>query len=104
MPKNTPPPTCKTCGKPMSWLVVNTGGRKFRCIDCDGPGASKSSEALNLGSGALEPLKLFERLEGYVQKAHEHLERVPPGEKHDALVEMISELQRAIDFIDFNRH
>lgn len=88
----------------MSWLVVNTGGRKFRCIDCDGPGASKSSEALNLGSGALEPLKLFERLEGYVQKAHEHLERVPPGEKHDALVEMISELQRAIDFIDFNRH
>ena len=68
----------------MSWLVVNTGGRKFRCTDCDGPGASKSSEALNLGSGALEPLKLFERLEGYVQKAHEHLERVPPGEKHDA--------------------
>ena len=88
----------------MSWLVVKTGGRKFRCIDCDGPGASKSSEALNLGSGALEPLKLFERLEGYVQKAHEHLERVPPGEKHDALVEMISELQRAIDFVDFNRH
>ena len=88
----------------MSWLVVNTGGRKFRCIDCDGPGASKSSEALNLGSGALEPLKLFERLEGYVQKAHEHLERVPRGEKHDALVEMISELQRAIDFVDFNRH
>jgi hypothetical protein len=52
----------------------------------------------------LEPLKLFERLEGYVQKAREDLEKLPPGEKHEALGEMISELQRAIDFIDFNRH
>jgi hypothetical protein len=88
----------------MSWLAVNTGGRKFLCIDCDGPGALKSSEALNLRSGALEPLKLFERLEGYVQKAREDLEKLPPGEKHEALGEMILELQRAIDFIDFNRH
>jgi hypothetical protein len=88
----------------MSWLAVNTGGRKFRCIACDGPGALKSSETLNLRSGALESLKLFEQLEGYIQKAREDLEKLPPGEKHGALVEMICELQRAIDFIDFNRH
>jgi hypothetical protein len=62
MPKNTLPPTCKSCGKPMSWLLVKTGGRKFRCIDCDGPGALKPSETLDLLSGALEPPKLLERL------------------------------------------
>lgn len=37
MPKNTPPPTCKTWGKPMRWLPVQTGGRRYRCIGCDGP-------------------------------------------------------------------
>jgi hypothetical protein len=88
----------------MNWLVVNTGGRKFRCIDCDGPGAVKSFETLNFLLGSLEPLKRFEQLERYVQNAREELGKVPPGEKHDALVEMISELQRAIDFMDSNRH
>jgi hypothetical protein len=85
----------------MSWLLVKTGGRKFRCIDCDGPGPLKSSETLNFLSGALEPLDFLERLEGHAQKAREDLEKLPPGEKHHALIEMICEIQRAIDF---NRH
>ena len=84
--------------------MVKTGGRKFRCIDCDDPGAVKSFGTLNVLLGSLEPLKRFERLERYVQIAREELEKVPPGEKHDALVEMISELQRAIDFMDSNQH
>jgi hypothetical protein len=35
MPKNPPPPTCPKCRKPMHFMVVKTGGRKFRCIKCD---------------------------------------------------------------------
>ena len=37
MPKNLPPPTCSKCGKPMRFMLVETGGRKFRCNDCDVP-------------------------------------------------------------------
>src|SRR4030081_2543788 len=35
MPKNLPPPACPRCHKPMHFIIVKTGGRKFRCIDCD---------------------------------------------------------------------
>jgi hypothetical protein len=35
MAKNTPPPACPKCGKPKKFTLVKTGGRKFRCIDCD---------------------------------------------------------------------
>jgi hypothetical protein len=82
----------------MSWLLVATGGRKFRCIECTDPGPLKSSETLNFLSGALEPRSLLERLEGHAKKAREDLEKLPPGEKHDALVQRIREIQRAIDF------
>jgi hypothetical protein len=34
MPKNPAPPTCPKCRKPMHFMLVKTGGRKFRCIDC----------------------------------------------------------------------
>jgi hypothetical protein len=37
MPKNSPPPTCPKCRMPMRFRLVKTGGRKFRCIDCDVP-------------------------------------------------------------------
>jgi hypothetical protein len=36
MPKNPPPPACPKCSKPMHFIVVKTGGRRFRCINCDG--------------------------------------------------------------------
>jgi hypothetical protein len=35
MPKNPPPPDCPKCSKPMRFMLVKTGGRKFRCVDCD---------------------------------------------------------------------
>jgi hypothetical protein len=37
MPKNSPPPACPKCRKPMHFILVKTGGRKFRCIDCVAP-------------------------------------------------------------------
>jgi hypothetical protein len=48
MAKNTPPPACKKCGKPMKFMLVKTGGRKFRCIDCDLPDPLQESEVKNL--------------------------------------------------------
>ena len=35
MPKNSPRPICPKCGKPLHFVIVKTGGRKFRCIKCD---------------------------------------------------------------------
>jgi ssDNA-binding Zn-finger/Zn-ribbon topoisomerase 1 len=35
MPKNSPRPICPKCGKPMHFVIIKTGGRKFRCIKCD---------------------------------------------------------------------
>ncbi|SDJ56980.1 hypothetical protein SAMN05444171_1367 [Bradyrhizobium lablabi] len=35
MLKNAPRPICRKCGKPMHFVIVKTGGRKFRCIRCD---------------------------------------------------------------------
>jgi hypothetical protein len=37
MPKNAAPPICPKCHKSMHFILVKTGGRKFRCIDCDIP-------------------------------------------------------------------
>jgi hypothetical protein len=55
MAKNTPPPTCKKCGKPMRFMLVKTGGRKFRCIDCDSPDPMHEADLNKLLSGALKP-------------------------------------------------
>jgi hypothetical protein len=44
MAKNTPPPLCLKCSKPMSFMLVKTGGRKFRCIHCDVPAPLKAPE------------------------------------------------------------
>jgi hypothetical protein len=42
MRKNTPPPACAKCRKPMRWMLIKSGGRKFRCIDCDVPDPLKT--------------------------------------------------------------
>ena len=55
MPKNTPPPTCTKCGKAMRFILVKSGGRKFRCVDCDVPDPLQLPEMEKLLSGALEP-------------------------------------------------
>jgi hypothetical protein len=57
MAKNTPPPACPECNKPMQFILVKTGGRKFRCIDCDGGDPLQLPEVKKLLSGALRPPK-----------------------------------------------
>jgi hypothetical protein len=95
MPKNTPPPTCKKCRKPMRWLLAKAGGRKFRCSECDGSGLLQTAAFL---SGALAPVKSSARLQSLLQKTRDEVESLPPGEKHDALVRQMREIQRAISF------
>jgi len=48
MPKNTPPPICPKCSMPMRFVLVKTGGRKFRCVDCDVTGLLKLPEVTQL--------------------------------------------------------
>ena len=33
MPKNPPPPVCPKCGVSMHFVIVKTGGRKFKCVN-----------------------------------------------------------------------
>jgi hypothetical protein len=56
MPKNSPPPDCPKCRKPMKFLLVKTGGRKFQCLDCQGDDPMKSSEVAKLLKGELKPV------------------------------------------------
>src|ERR1700731_3078052 len=55
MPKNPPPPTCSKCNKPMRFMLVKMGGRKFRCIDCDVPGPLQLQEVKKILTGELRP-------------------------------------------------
>ena len=55
MPKNPPPPACSKCNKPMHFMLVRTGGRKFRCIDCDVPDPLRLPEVTKLLTGELQP-------------------------------------------------
>ena len=57
MPKNTPPPTCPKCRKPMRFLLRKTGGRKFQCLDCAGDDPLRSPEVAKLLTGELRPLE-----------------------------------------------
>jgi hypothetical protein len=54
MPKNPAPPMCSKCSKPMRFMLVKTGGRKFRCIDCDVPDPLKLPEVAQLFKGELK--------------------------------------------------
>jgi hypothetical protein len=54
MAKNIPPPSCPKCHKPMKFVLVKTGGRRFRCIECDLPDPLKLPEVQRLLSGALK--------------------------------------------------
>ena len=56
MPKNTPPPNCPKCRKPMRFLLRKAGGRKFQCLDCDGVDPLKLPEVSKLLTGELRPL------------------------------------------------
>jgi len=83
----------------MKWLPAKSGGRKFCCLDCDSSKPSKSTESLEFLSGTLHaPLKSLQRLEGRAERARDDIEKLPPGEKRDALMQEILEMQRAIYF------
>jgi hypothetical protein len=56
MPKNSPPPICPKCSMPMRFVLVKTGGRKFRCVDCDVAGLLKLPEFTQLLTGELRHL------------------------------------------------
>ena len=56
MPKNTTPPVCPSCRKPMQFLLAKTGGRKFQCLDCEGDDPLRSAEISKLLTGELRPL------------------------------------------------
>jgi hypothetical protein len=56
MPKNSPPPVCPKCKKPMRFLLrKNIGGRKFQCLDCAGNDPLRSPEVAKLLIGELRP-------------------------------------------------
>ena len=57
MAKHTPPPRCPKCKKPMRFVLVKTGGRKFQCMDCDGEDPLKSPDVAKLLTGSLRPLE-----------------------------------------------
>jgi hypothetical protein len=57
MPKNSPPPTCPKCKKPMRFLLHKTGGRKFQCLDCAVEDPLHSPEVAKLLTGELRPLE-----------------------------------------------
>jgi hypothetical protein len=55
MAKNTPPPACSKCGRAKSFMLVKSGGRKFRCVDCDVPDPLKTPEMKSLGGALTAP-------------------------------------------------
>jgi hypothetical protein len=41
----------------MRFVLVKTGGRKFRCLECEGEDPLKSLEVAKLPTGSLKPLQ-----------------------------------------------
>ncbi len=61
MAENLPPPTppsCPKCRKPMHFIVLETGGRKFQCVQCDGGDPMRLSDVQAWIKGELQPPKL----------------------------------------------
>jgi tRNA(Ile2) C34 agmatinyltransferase TiaS len=52
-------PTCPKCRKPMHFIVLNTGGRKFQCVQCDRVDPMRLSDIQALIKGELQPPKLL---------------------------------------------
>jgi hypothetical protein len=57
VPKNTLPPLCPKCEKPVRFLLRKTGGRKFQCLDCEGDDPFRAPEVAKLLTGELKPLQ-----------------------------------------------
>jgi tRNA(Ile2) C34 agmatinyltransferase TiaS len=57
MPQNTPPPRCPKCGKRMHFIIVRSGGRKFKCVQCDGADPLKMTDIRGWLASELQPPK-----------------------------------------------
>ena len=57
MAENLATPTCPKCRKPMHFIVLKTGGRKFQCVQCDGDPLQMSDIQAWI-KGELQPPKL----------------------------------------------
>lgn len=53
MTKNPPRPNCPKCGKATRFMLVKTGGRRFRCIECDASDPIQLPEVAKLLTGEL---------------------------------------------------
>jgi len=53
-----PPPRCPKCRKPMHFIVLKTGGRKFQCVRCDDADPMRLADIQALIKGELQPPKL----------------------------------------------
>jgi hypothetical protein len=58
MAENLATPTCPKCRKPMHFIVLETGDRKFQCVQCDGVDPLRLSDIQALMKGELQPPKL----------------------------------------------
>ena len=61
MAENLPPPafpTCPKCRKPMHFIALETGGRKFQCVKCDDADPMRLSDIQAWIKGELQPPKL----------------------------------------------
>jgi hypothetical protein len=83
MPKNTPAPVCPKCSKPQQFVLVKTGGRKFRCLDCDGEDPLRSPDVQRLLAGALKVSKAAS-VGGPIRAIPRHDSRKPAGQPIDA--------------------
>jgi endogenous inhibitor of DNA gyrase (YacG/DUF329 family) len=58
MAENLATATCPKCRKPMHFIDLKTGGRKFQCVQCDGVDPMRLSDIQALIEGELQPPKL----------------------------------------------
>jgi hypothetical protein len=58
MPENSTPLTCPKCRKPLHFvIIVETGDRKFQCIQCDDADPLRMSDIQAWIKGELQPPK-----------------------------------------------
>jgi len=68
--------TCPKCSKAMHFIVLETGGRKFQCVQCDGVDPMRLSDIQALIKGELQPpraLRLKDRSDPITQLVAEKI-------------------------------
>jgi|tagenome__1003787_1003787.scaffolds.fasta_scaffold20900813_5 hypothetical protein len=57
MRKNSSPPNCPKCKNPKRSMIAKSGGRRFRCDDCDLGDPLNCPDVKKLLNGELRPPK-----------------------------------------------